>query len=389
MRGISKKMFISILTSVIVMVTMVATTFAWVGIFTYANTEKFNINLKVSELDVNYYLTISSSGNKGTFSDTVELSDIERQILINQNKWSIDKINSLSDLELDAFYSRNCYTTPSTVEIENNNLSDFKAIELTNVDRFRYYTPQVPYLKFDLFLSVDTKEGIQDTSIINSNVYLTELEQTLIGTLSSYKFYNGNQFKNLPSTNELLKTLPDLGTFKINSKNAARVALCIYNPINIQDSYTDEKAVKTIIYYSGNQEPSLDGDVYDLGGNLPEDYNTALKELLVIRPNYKINNNISYVRAYEDALNNAIERGKKDLSLTEENAKIWEKPYNPKIEVIDGKYIYNYLGVQDGIQTKQKISVYLWFEGWDSDCLSGIEQKPVNLNLNFTAGIED
>ena len=85
MRGISKKMFISILTSVIVMVTMVATTFAWVGIFTYANTDNFSLNLKVSELDSNYYLVISSSGKKGTYSDEVELSDLQRQILKNKN----------------------------------------------------------------------------------------------------------------------------------------------------------------------------------------------------------------------------------------------------------------------------------------------------------------
>ena len=49
MRGLSKKMFISILTSVIVFVTMVATTFAWVGIFTYANTENFSfMHVRVS-----------------------------------------------------------------------------------------------------------------------------------------------------------------------------------------------------------------------------------------------------------------------------------------------------------------------------------------------------
>ena len=50
MRKVNKKILISILTSVIVMITIVATTFAWVGIFTYANTDSFSINLKVSEL---------------------------------------------------------------------------------------------------------------------------------------------------------------------------------------------------------------------------------------------------------------------------------------------------------------------------------------------------
>ena len=84
MRGVSKKMFISILTSVIVFVTMVATTFAWVGIFTYASTDSFNLNLKVSDLDSNYFLVISSSGKRGTFSDEVDPFDLKKQIMTNK-----------------------------------------------------------------------------------------------------------------------------------------------------------------------------------------------------------------------------------------------------------------------------------------------------------------
>ncbi len=71
MRGANKKMLISILTSVIVFVTMVATTFAWVGIFTYANTDLFQINLKVEDYKTNYFLTISDTGVRGTFSDSI------------------------------------------------------------------------------------------------------------------------------------------------------------------------------------------------------------------------------------------------------------------------------------------------------------------------------
>ncbi len=79
MRGVSKKMLISILTSVIVMVTMVATTFAWVGIFTYANTETFALNLKTQDLDVNYYLTISATGKSDSFSDEADMTEIQKK----------------------------------------------------------------------------------------------------------------------------------------------------------------------------------------------------------------------------------------------------------------------------------------------------------------------
>jgi len=80
MRGLSKKMLISILTSVIVFVTMVATTFAWVGIFTYSNTEIIQLNLKVNKSS-NYYLTICSedSVNKLDYDEEIPLNDLKKK----------------------------------------------------------------------------------------------------------------------------------------------------------------------------------------------------------------------------------------------------------------------------------------------------------------------
>ena len=88
MRKVNKKILISILTSVIVMITIVATTFAWVGIFTYANIDNFSINLKISELDANYFLTISATGEKGSFSDEADSKEIKKQVLMNLRGWS-------------------------------------------------------------------------------------------------------------------------------------------------------------------------------------------------------------------------------------------------------------------------------------------------------------
>jgi hypothetical protein len=114
MRKINKKILISILTSVIVMITIVATTFAWVGIFTYANTDNFSINLKVSELDANYFLTISATGERGTFSDEADLLEIKKQVLININNWNREYIDSKDADEIDALYNRYCTTKPTT-----------------------------------------------------------------------------------------------------------------------------------------------------------------------------------------------------------------------------------------------------------------------------------
>ena len=394
MRNVNKKMLISIFTSIIVLITVVATTFAWVGIFTYANTEDFAFNLKVSELDANYFLTISATGEKGSFSDEADSKEIKKQIIKNVNSWTKEEINKYDSDEIDALYSKYCITTPSSCTLTaNGNLSDFYTINNRNTNFYETYHARNSYLKFDIYLSVDTKEGIKpneqgvipDSIDINSNVFLTELENTLVGTLCKQKLTNLNPYKEMPSIpNEYkaLLQLPDIANFNINSANATRFALCLYDPIDINDTYAENAQVKkTLIYHGGQQLPTLDGDVFDRGGNLPEDYNTALRELLIIRPNHKNSIYVSANEQYQSDLEKAIERGQTDLDLTEQNSKLWDKPTNPDSTP--------YLGVHNGVQTKQKVSIYFWFEGWDSDCIIGINDKPVTLNLTLTAGVED
>ena len=385
MRGLSKKMLISILTSVVVFVTMIATTFAWVGIFTYASTDSFSLNLKVSKLDVNYFLTISATGRKDDFSEEADLVEIQRQILKNQHLWSDEEIDDFDSFVVKDKYSKHCTTTPSSCLIENNKLTDFYSIRGKITDYYDTYNTPLGYLKFDLYLSVGAKEGIQPETEINTNVFLADIEKTLQGTICEQKLTNLNPYKKMPSIPEeynTLLTLPDNNFFNINSANATRFAFCIYEPIDVNESYDDSyNPIKTLIYQGGKKIPSFNGSVYDLGGNLPEDYNTALQELLIIRPNYNSSIQIEKNEHYYNDLNNAVARGENDLELTEVNSKIWDKPSD-----IDSSF---YLGVHNGIQTKMKVTVYFWFEGWDSDCILGINEKPVTMNLNFTAGIED
>ncbi|MBQ9899677.1 MAG: hypothetical protein IJM36_00945 [Acholeplasmatales bacterium] len=394
MRKVNKKILISILTSVIVMITIVATTFAWVGIFTYANIDNFSINLKISELDANYFLTISATGEKGSFSDEADSKEIKKQVLMNLRGWSKEYVDSIKDDEIDELYSKYCITRPSSCILTNDGrLSDFYTLNNKNTDYYETYHVRNSYIKFDIYLSVNTKEGIRldeegkapmDIDI-NSNVFITELENTLVGTLCKQKLTNSNPYKDmddLPSIYSALKQLPNINHFNMNSANATRFALCMYDPIDINSSYNEDALpIKTLIYHGGEQLPTLDGDVFDLGGILPEEYNTALRELLIIRPHYNNSIYASYNQNYYNDLNKAIDRGQTDLDLVEANSKIWTKTTNVDAEP--------YLGVHNGVQTKQKISVYFWFEGWDSDCIVGIDEKPVTLNLTLTAGVED
>ena len=371
MRGISKKMFISILTSVIVMVTMFATTFAWVGIFTYANTDKISLNLRVQDLSANYFLTISGSGVKKTFSNNVPTDELERQIVNNKynNIYKEQDNNFIHNLFNNI--KLGCVST-----LNNRPILDFYSLDFGSKYQASFKKSN-EYYKFDIYLSVDTKEGISsNTTGIRSNVFLTEIEKTLTGTETSYRFVNKNPFIDLPSDSitNILHTLPDFNTFKLNSANATRFAVALYNPINIEDDYTDEDVpINTLIYQGGKQYPNYDSitDLYDLGGILEHKYNTASQEIIQIRHSF------SEGDIYYSKLNETISN-RNDLELTNENSTIWNKHEHS-----------TYLGCMDGIQTKMKLTIYLWFEGWDSDCVKAIVDKPISLNLTFTSGTDD
>ena len=200
------------------------------------------------------------------------------------------------------------------------------------------------------------------------------MDETLIGSISRGIFGNINPYGDLPSDSpySILKEIPQM--YSVNSKNAVRFGLSVYEPINVNSNYSDESPLFTKIFQGGSQMPSYEEGVFNLGGCLEKQYNTAINELLIVRPNYY---SLTSRGIFEQSLYNASIRN--DLELIESNRQIWNKR----------EHLDNYLGCMDGIQTKMKISVYFWFEGWDADCLKAIEKQPVTLNLTFTSGTDD
>ena len=73
-----KKLYISILTSILVLLTTVATTFAWVGVFANSTFDQFDFNIKSSSLE-EYGIEISLSGKENSFSD------LERVFIVTEN----------------------------------------------------------------------------------------------------------------------------------------------------------------------------------------------------------------------------------------------------------------------------------------------------------------
>lgn len=381
---IARKVYMSIFTTLFILITCVATTFAWVGMFTTATLGSFDINLKVVNVDAEYFLTISNSGNANSFGDRIESVDLKKQILENMGY----NTDSLLPEGIDSYFSQVAIMEPVTTD---SNLTDFYS--MTNLSKKSPFLSKDNRLyKYDLYLSVDTKEGIAglsqteiDALDINANVFFDNIADALIGTNNTGSLVDSNPFSTIPSNSEYscLKNI-NPQSITINTKNATRLAFQIYEPITMNSSYDGtEIPMNTIIYQGGKQLPSVTNDVYDLGGILPEEYNLALKEINKI---YKTNVDLDTL--YVDTNGNGeIDNFEKspfigakerynnsvDKEMVEANNKIWVAP-----STVSGT---NYLGIKDGIQTKMKISVYFWYEGYDADCLRLVDFLPTSFEI--------
>ena len=369
MQKATRKIIISLLTIVLVFTTMFATTFAWVGILTYSSTDYFNFNLKVEDLNNSYFLTISSTGIPGSYGEEIPLDEIQKNIM-NNLEIDYDTFIDINNPEaVNEFFKKKTHLKPVTTSIrENIFLDNFYEFENLTIPSKTRLVESKSYFKFDIYLSVDSKEGIQNSTEINSNVALNEIVNSLQGTICSSQLYNGDLFQSLPSYDRnKYPLLNDISTiFTIDSASSARFALQVFAPIDINSDYSTETPYKLLIYQGGTSEPSYSNGIYSFGGILPEEYNFAVQQL-----NRMYNNHLKIENKY---LN------RNDLELIESNKLIWQAPND---------YSNGYLGVHNGIQTKMKISVYFWFEGWDADCVDAIDFKNVTLNLRFTADIEE
>ena len=81
MHKVVKKLYISILTSMLVLVTIVATTYAWVGILTYSNFDNISMNLEISDSNRTYQLLISTTGEVGSYGDSIPYMDVQKAIM--------------------------------------------------------------------------------------------------------------------------------------------------------------------------------------------------------------------------------------------------------------------------------------------------------------------
>lgn len=354
MQNIIRKVYLSIMVSILCMITLVTVTFAWVGFLDFSSFEQFQINLNSSELE-EYGIEISLTGEDGSFGSSVDTIELKRNILINQGY-------SASDLPLDTAEQRarieNLFKNINLVQCsaipQNNTFSDFKDIsnETTRA-----------YFKFDLYISAYHAFESGEESEFYLDTYLTG--NLLEGTKETKNLINEytypSDFVNTAS-NGITANTKIKNNITIDSSSACRVAIQKYGVATKYDlSYydTNSDATDLIIYQGGTAMPTYNPDtgVYSFGGIMEDKYNLALYDY-----------NKKYPTRAKTVPSDLLSR--KDIE------------FNPNggNQIIDSSKPEEKIGVNQ----MMKMTIYFWFEGWDADCFDIIDRKPVTLNLNFS-----
>ena len=372
MQGVFRKLYMSILAATLILLTSIATTFAWVGMLTSSSLGSFDIDLKVEDLENDYYLKISSEDltNCDAYGVSIPAMDIQKKIMEHMNiPYQTSGIDVNNSAAVNSYFAYKTKLRPVTTD---KNLSYFKTIgDIRKQDTS--FSTSLSYFTFDIYLTIDTYLPISSATNINANVFFKNIENALRGVECGGAFLNGNQFKGktLPTEYSQLSTMPSAG-LKINSADATRLAFAIYDPIDIEQQYTTETPSNYIIYQTGTKYPKYNSTtgLYCFGGILPEEYNVACKE---IEKMFDIDSADLQVPA------DVLERMETDKFMTRDNYHIWQSP-----NTVSGTNYLGIIGNEHGYtRTKMKISVYFWFEGWDADCLNFIDNKSATIGLIF------
>ena len=371
-----KKLYISILTSILVLLTTVATTFAWVGVFANSTFETFNFDIKSSRLE-EYGIEISLDGKK--FGTEISFDDIKPQILKN---WGYEGVDSMTKKQINLLFGNlnqdQCTTIPTLEGGKIKKLGNF-------TDIFGAQTTK--YFKFDIYVSAVQFYDSGSGTDYKLEAYLSQ--GLLRGTTKNYELVHSftypidyiNPYDNmiangtfaLPNTARTIQANEKIIETRVNSASAARIAFEKYEVVQKghPEQYTDEMQPKSALIYQDSYEyPVYDDEdeTYSFGAILPDDSNLAVGYYNSTEYKY-FKYKIKSVSVPDEVLNTrSVDGLVPDIRLSSKT--------NQLINPTDSNE-------QIGVNQMMKLTIYFWFEGWDADCFPVINYSPVNINISF------
>ena len=368
-----KKLYISILTSVVVLITTVATTFAWVGVFANSTFSQFDFSIRSSSLD-EYGIEISLTGEEDSFSDYIPGEALKEQILLN---WGYEKeFIDYQGIE-ETFRTLSmvqCTTLPATngnelikfgefLDIEGNTTKAYFTFDLY-ISATRFFDSGVySDFKLDAFLGDGLIEGSSKSRIlINPFTYPSDF----INPLSSVQ---------LPTNIEPVLGGTRFTNAKVNSASVARLGFEKYPVVEKYhpEYYNDSVTPVSSVIYTGDKYdyPTKDTDtgVYEFGTILPDDLNLAIGYYNSTEWMYA-RNGIKSITLPDD-----IYQVRGPESITKD--KIFSKDTN---QLIDSSKESEKIGTNQ----MMKVRVSFWIEGWDADCFNVIGNSPITINISLS-----
>ena len=354
MKQIIRKMNLSIITCILVLVLNVTTTFAWAGLLNYSNVENFDLSLNSLE---DYKLKVSLDGIN--FSDNIDDLEFKKQILTNMGLYSI----AYTDTNIKREFSK-IILNPVTTKRIGNELGPFVSIDEIREEDFNYegfkesnYVRQ-SYFNFDIYITLDYVGGETDEIYTDSykDIYITELSNLLNGEERSYKLKSNyileNYFKDI-----------ELSTVKVNTSSAARISFTKYQVME-RGRPINSHILDTFIYQGGTQTPTEKDGVYSFGGFMNNSDNLAYLEFNDLHEEGPLSIDV-FNEFYQNRVNN--ETGYEDaISI--------DQLETDHIKLIDSNDKLN-------VNSMIKVNIKMWLEGFDADCFEAIAALPVSFNL--------
>ncbi len=346
MRHLMRKLYLSISLSLLMILTVATTTYAWVGLLSNSSTDWFDIRLESVNLS-DYGIELSLTGEEGSFTNSIDPVELKKVILKNSG-YAESQLNSKNQIE-DAFNSLNLAQCTTLPDYATNTLSQFKTLK--NEDTKQLF-------QFDLYFSFFSKYEEHIEKLDNAKIYFKE--NILSGTVKSNTLTNPFIY---PEYENLLENGIASGTeikeVKVDSASAYRVSfqksqlMDKYQPLQSSEiNYQDLK-----IYQQGSQLPTYDSTsgIYSFGGVLPNETNLAIHDWNSKFETISITNDV-------------VEKRKNDIIFQE------------------GMNFIDCTKASEKITPSKmlKVRVSVWVEGWDADCFIVIDRSPIELNLVFS-----
>ncbi len=354
-----KKVIFSLSILTFSLLTMIATTFAWVGIVSNSTFDEFNIKLKVDDDRGDYGVQLSLDGRPGTFSDSIDSIAVKRQLLKNIGHNS-NVIDNASENTINATFAQQKL---DQVTLQKNAIHP----DLFNSNELQYFEDMNGQISRRFFWLDIYASMYVATASASSDVPLSLF---LRGSILSSDDIGTTNFLNdytYPSTPITLGTETFSSSFlnkkfsgkvNVNPASAARVCVQSFAPVDLY-TIANTESLRYKIYQYDDQMPSYDSynNIYSFGGILPDNYNMAFQQYNMMHPGTELSN----VPEWQ------INRGDIKYQDSGNIGQICNKD-------TDGLTVGKMM----------KFRVYFWFEGWDSDCFEVIENRNVNVNLSFS-----